>query len=121
MTIGPEPSTRILWRSSLRGIGATSAGRPDRVLRRTPGIAPGEVGEELVEQPERVVRPRAGLRVVLHAAGGDVEQADALDRAVVEVHVGQLRLPEVRLQPLAGLAAHGEPVVLRGDGDAAGA
>src|SRR3954471_21316783 len=101
MTIGPEPSTRILWMSSLRGT--------------------VELPQELVEQAERVVRPRPRLRVVLHAAGGHVEQADALDRAVVEVHVGQLRLAEVALQPLAGLALHGEAVVLRRDRDAAGA
>src|SRR4051812_36300387 len=100
MTIGPEPSTRILWMSSLRGT--------------------VELPEKLVEQAERVVRSRSRLRVVLDAARWDVEQADALDRSVVEVHVRQLRLAEVAGQPLARLAAHGEPVVLRGDRDAAG-
>src|SRR4051794_17419141 len=99
MTIGPEPSTRILFRSSLRGI---------------------EGSDELVEQVKGVVRSRPGLRVVLHAAGGDVEQADALDRAVVEVHVRELGLAEVGLDDLAGLARDGEAVVLAGDGDAAG-
>src|SRR3954470_13992638 len=99
MTIGPEPSTRILFRSSRLG---TRDG-PD----------------ELVEQAERVVRPRPRLRVVLDAAGGDVEQADALDGAVVEVDVGQLGLAEVRLEAAARLALDGEPVVLRRDRDAA--
>src|SRR5919112_6031945 len=101
MTIGPEPSTRILWRSSRLG------------MRRL------DLADELVEQPERVVRPRSRLRVVLHAAGGHVEQADALDRAVVEVHVRELGLAEVGLQPLPGLTAHREAVVLRGDRDPA--
>src|SRR3954454_3945233 len=99
MTIGPEPRMRTLWMSSRLGMGA-------RHLR-----------DEVVEQAHGVVGPGPGLRVVLHAAGGDVEQPDALDRAVVEVHVRELRLAEVRLQPLAGLAADGEAVVLGGDRD----
>src|SRR6478672_10768620 len=99
MTIGPEPSTRILWRSFLRGT--------------------VELPQELVEQAERVVGAGSGLGVVLHAARRDVEQPDALDRAVVEVHVGQLGLPEIALQALAGLALDREAVVLGGDRDAA--
>src|SRR4051812_48072440 len=99
MTIGPEPRIRILWRSSRRGT--------------------GHLPDEVVEEPERIVRAGAGLRVVLDAPGRDVEQPDALDGPVVEVHVGELGLPEVALEPLAGLAAHGEAVVLRGDRDAA--
>src|SRR3954451_7846854 len=99
MTIGPEPRTRILWRSSLRGMG---------LLDRA---------DEVVEEPERVVRAGAGLGVVLDAAGGHVEQPDALDRPVVEVHVGQLRLPDVAREALARRAGDGEAVVLRGDGD----
>src|SRR3954469_7540733 len=97
MTIGPEPSTRILVMSSRLG----TLDLPD----------------ELVEQPQRVVGSRPRLRVVLHAARRYVEQPDALDRPVVEVHVGELRLPEVALQPLAGAAADREPVVLRRDRD----
>src|SRR3954453_6358264 len=96
MTIGPEPSTRILLRSSLRGI---------------------EGPDEFVEEVEAVVRAGSGFRVVLDAAGGDVEQADALDRAVVEVHVGELGLAEVGLDDLTGLARDREAVVLGGDGD----
>src|SRR5690349_21273819 len=99
MTIGPDPSTRILLRSSLRGIE-----RPD----------------ELVEEVEAVVRARAGLGVVLDAARGDVEQANALDRAVVEVHVGELGLAEVGLDDLAGLARDREAMVLGRDRDPAG-
>src|SRR5688572_12646801 len=101
MTIGPEPSTRIFWMSSRLGTGGL------------------EQRDELVEQSERVVRAGARLRVVLDAPGRDVEQADALDRAVVEVHVRQLAGAEVGLDPLAGLPAHREAVVLRGDRDPA--
>src|SRR5215467_10456330 len=100
MTIGPLPSTRILWRSSLRG---------------------NEALQELVEEAEAVVRPRPGLRVILHAARRHLERADALDRAVVEVDVGQLDRADLGFDPLAGLARHREAVVLRGDGDPAGA
>src|SRR3954453_21365386 len=101
MTIGPEPRIRILWRSSRRGT--------------------GQLPDEVVEQADRVVRAGPGLGVVLDAPGGDVEQADALDRPVVEVHVRELRLAEVRLQPLPGLTFDREAVVLGGDGDPPGA
>src|SRR5688572_22308814 len=100
MTIGPAPRTRILWMSSRLGN----------------GCAP-HLRDELVEQVQRVVRSRPRLRVVLDAAGRDVEQADALDRPVVEVHVRQLGLAEVGLQALARLALDREAVVLRGDRD----
>src|SRR3954468_11221503 len=100
MTIGPEPSTRILFRSSRRGT---------------------ERPQEFVEQVKGVVRAGAGFGVVLHAARGDVEQADALDRAVVEVHVRELRRAEVGLDDLPRLALNREPVVLARDRDAAGA
>ena len=56
--------------------------------------------------------PGPGLGVVLDGAGGDVEQPQPLDRAVVEVHVGELGRAEVRLQARAGLAADREAVVL---------
>src|SRR4051812_15426664 len=98
MTIGPEPRMRMRWMSSRLG----------NCL---------ELLDEGVEELDGVVWAGAGLRVVLHAAGGGVEQANALDGAVVEGHVGQLRLAEVRLQPLAGLTADREAVVLGGDGD----
>src|SRR3954467_8855529 len=102
MTIGPEPRMRMRWRSSRRGIS---------------GLRSGHLGDEVVEQPERVVRTGARLRVVLPAAGRDVEQADALDRAVVEVDVRELGLAEVAAQALAGLAADREAMVLGGDRD----
>src|SRR5688572_15259064 len=78
MTIGPEPRMRILWMSSRRGT---------------------EASEELVEEVVGVVRPGAGLRVVLDRARGDVEQREPLDRAVVEVHAAELRGAEVGLEP----------------------
>src|ERR1700743_3246055 len=53
-------------------------------------LAPVPQWCELVEQVPRVVRPWCGLRVVLDGEGGPVEQADALDHAVVQVHVGDL-------------------------------
>src|SRR3954453_8537467 len=98
MTIGPEPRTRILFRSSRLGM--------------------LEPRDELVEEVEGVVRPRSRLRVVLDAAGGDVEQADPFDRAVVEVHVGELRLAEVGLDDLGWVGRcplDREAVVLRRD------
>src|SRR3954449_7908861 len=111
MTIGPEPRTRILWRSSrlgmeghLRGASSPAVGwgrrassppklamnssnRPRGSFGPRPargggggrrGDQPAETGDELVEQAEGVVRPRAGLRVVLDAARRDVERPDAL-------------------------------------------
>src|SRR6476619_3635707 len=105
MTIGPAPRMRILCRSSLRG---------------TDGL------QETVELVERVVGSRPRLRVVLDRRALDLEQLEALDRAVVEVDVGQRRRAEVGLPAhrLAGLhapaavrRAHREAVVLRRDLD----
>src|SRR4051794_32221240 len=82
MTIVPEPRIRILWRSSRLGMGA-------------------DLLEEAVEEIEAVVRSRPRLGVVLDGAAGDVGQRQALDGAVIEVEVRQLRGAEV------GLPAHG--------------
>src|SRR3712207_5080729 len=100
MTIGPEPRIMIRRRSSRRG---------------TDGL------QEAVEEIQRVVRARAGLRVVLDGAARDVKQRESLDGAVVEVHVAEARLAEVgvpadRLVGLDALLAvwaeHREAVVL---------
>src|SRR3954471_18150999 len=99
MTIGPEPSTRILCRSSLRGT--------------------VELRDEVVEQAEAVVWPRAGLRVVLDAGGRDVEQPEPLDGAVVEVHVRELGGAELGLDLAPDLPCDREAVVLRRDRDPA--
>src|SRR3954462_2939812 len=80
MTIGPEPRMRILCRSSLRG---------------TDGL------QEAVELVQGVVGPGPGLGGVLGGRALDLQQLPALDRAVVEVDVGEGRRAEV------GLPAHG--------------
>src|SRR3954454_19017845 len=108
MTIGPAPRIRILWRSSRRGM---------------------HLLQEAIEEIEAVVRAGAGLGVVLDRPAGDVEERQALDRAVVEVEVAERGGTEVGLPahglvavdgPLAARPEHREAVVLRGDLDAAG-
>src|ERR1700754_3636890 len=91
------------------------------------GGLPGE-GEEALEEVAGIVRPGAGLGVVLDRGAGDVAQDEALDRAVVEVQLGELGDAEVgvpadRLVALDPRLAPGprdrEAVVLGGDVDAA--
>ncbi len=78
-------------------------------------------GRNRPNRPRLSVRARVGLRVVLHAGVVDVEQPEALDGPVVQVHVRQLGGAEVGLEATnAELAGHREAVVLRGDRDAAG-
>src|SRR5436190_9749884 len=107
MTIGPLPSTRILWMSSLRG---------------------NEV-QEAVEEVNGVVRAWACFGVVLRCRARDIPEDQALHRSVVEVHVGELGRAEVGLPahrlvlldaPLSAGAKHCEAVVLRGDVDPPG-
>src|SRR3712207_2590241 len=109
MTIGPEPRMRMRWMSSRLG-----TGKPP---------------EELVEQVVGVVRSGPGFRVVLDRPGRHVEQREALDRAVVEVHAAELGGPEVGLEAdrlvdadrvRAAGADDREAVVLARDLDAAG-
>ena len=50
-----------------------------------------------VEEVAGVVRAGAGLGVVLDGGAGDVAQDQALDRAVVEVELGELGDAEVGL------------------------
>src|SRR3712207_6421366 len=100
MTIGPDPSTRMRWRSVLRGT--------------------GDLLHEVVEEVERVVGARACFGVVLHAAGGHVEQPDALDGSVVEVEARELDSAVVRVEPdrrVVQAPLDREAVVLRGDRD----
>src|SRR3712207_2766338 len=100
MAIGPEPRTRMRWRSVLRGT--------------------GDLPDEVVEELERVVRPRPRLRVVLDAAGGHIEQADALHRAVVEVEARELDGAVIGLatdRRVGQRPLDREAVVLRGDRD----
>src|ERR1700730_4106027 len=79
--MGPEPMTSTERRSSRLGI-----------------ARPSHQGTERVELGRRVVWPRRGLRVVLHAERGRVEQPDALHHAVIEVDVADLRAPERRVK-----------------------
>jgi hypothetical protein len=69
-----------------------------------------ELGEEIIA----VVRAGAGFGVILDAERGMLSMANALDRLVVQVHVGHFQLVGqcVRFDR--------EAVVLRGDLDAAG-
>ena len=76
------------------------------------GMASANSAMNSSKSAEAVVRAGARLGVVLDAAGGNVEQADALDRAVVEVHVRQLRGAELGLDDLAGRSGDREAVVL---------
>ena len=84
--------------------------------------------QEPLEQVAGVVRAGAGLGVVLDGGAGDVAQDQALDRAVVEVELGELGDAEVGLPAdrlvaldprLAARAGDGEAVVLGGDVDPA--
>src|SRR5258707_12217520 len=113
MPTGPEPRMRMLASSSLR---AMSGGLADVV-------------EKEFEEVESVVRPGARLGVVLDGAAGHVQEREALDRAVVEVDVAELRGAEVGLPAhrlvgrdpaLAARAQAGEAVVLGRDLDPAG-
>src|SRR3954467_8007290 len=82
--------------------------------------------QEAIELVQRVVGAGTGFRVVLDRRGLDLEQVQALDRAVVEVDQAQLRGAEVGVpaDSLAGVQAlrptrslDGEAVVLRRDLD----
>ena len=80
MTIGPLPMMRMVSRS---------------VRLRHSSLPPGGLGlrhqgGEVVEQVAGVVRTGTRLGMVLHAERRRVEHPEALDHAVVEVHVGEL-------------------------------
>src|SRR6516162_3918245 len=97
--------------------------RPSRL-----GMArPFDKGTEGVELPGRVVRPRRGLRVILDAERGRVEQPDPLDHPVIEVDVTDLGpaegcvkrpgLSEIMHNEDAVITGwrHGKPVIVAGD------
>src|SRR5690242_4227362 len=82
--------------------------------------------QEAVEEIAGVVRPRPGFGVVLDGAPRNVLEDQPLDRAVVEVEVGELGVAEVGLptdrlvaidRPIPARPEHREPVVLGGDVD----
>jgi len=73
----------------------------------------------VVEVVGGVVRSWSGFRVVLHAEHRALEQAQALDHAVVEVDVADRRRAERRLERLAGpcrdVRPGGRPLRFRGN------
>ena len=70
--------------------------------------AAGHQVAELLEQVARVVRPGRGLRVVLHRERGHVQAAQPLERAVVQVPMGEPRGAVVGLArgPAASTRVH---------------
>src|SRR5688572_26319596 len=94
-------------------------------VRRGTGLLPGAISthqiQEAVEQVAGVVRAGRGLGVVLHRERRRVEEVEALDDVVVEADVADLRATERRAHGAVARRVDGEPVVVRGDLDAAGA
>src|SRR5947209_3594942 len=125
MTIGPEPMSRIFLMSSRLGTRwPPGEWPPGRFTNAIGASRLDDFGYESVKQVQRVARTGPRLRVVLHRGSLHVAQDQALDRAVIEVDVGQLGGAEVRLpahrlvavdRPRAVGAEHGKPVVLAGD------
>ena len=103
MTIGPEPMTRTELRSARLPITAPvrcSGPGPAR-----PFTALLHQLAEPAEQPGRVVRAGRGLRVVLDAERGPLQQPQPLDHAVVQVDVADLGRPDGVSNPRsAGIA-----------------
>ena len=79
MMMGPEPMIRMRWRSLRRGIYFASRISFD----------------EIVEQVVRIVRAGRGFGVVLHAEDRVVAVAEAFERLVVQVHVGDVDFVQV--------------------------
>src|SRR3972149_5242723 len=97
MTMGPDPISRIVSRSSRLGM-----------------VSHG--GDELVEVMPRIVRPRRRLGVVLDGEQRALDVAESLYGSVVEVDVRDLELrhsghPAAAPTPLL---AHGEAVGVAG-------
>src|SRR6185295_12418905 len=65
-----------------------------------------------IEEPRRIVRTRRRLRMVLHRVHRLAGDRKALDRAVVQVYLGDGAGGRQRIR------IDGEAVVLAGDGDA---
>src|SRR6476659_6371519 len=117
MTMGPDPITSTDFRSSRLG---TTHPRLSKIVPH--GASPGalEQGAEVVEVVGSVVRSWSGFRVVLHAEHRALEQAQALDHAVVEVDVADRRRAERRLERLPrrcrDVRPGGRPLRFRGNG-----
>src|SRR5215467_10734640 len=108
--MGPEPMTSTERRSSRLGT-----------------ARPLYEGTERVELSGRIVRSGRGLRVILDAERGRVQQPDPLDHTVIEVDVADLgpaegcvkRPGRIKIMHNEGPAVtgwrHGKPVVVAGD------
>ena len=96
MTMGPEPTIRMRWRSLRRGI-------------RYP-IPSLDHLHEIVEQIVRIVRAGRGLGMVLHAEHRMIAMAEAFQRLVVQIDVGELDLVQVER-----IGIHREAVIVRRD------
>src|ERR1700733_5361094 len=91
MTIGPEPITNIVFRSSRRG--TVLSFRPGLSARSgASGCGATHQVSELAEEVAGVVGSGCGFGVVLHGEGLRLGRSKTLDHAVVEVHVGDLGL-----------------------------
>src|SRR4051794_34234299 len=91
-----------------------------RILWRSSRLGTRQLRQVVIEQGEAVVRPRAGLGVVLDAAGGHVEQPQPLDPDQMRTYVREEDLPG--LYPRQGTAdAHAAQPEHRRDRRAAGA
>src|SRR5438067_1019051 len=96
MMIGPEPMMRMRWRSSRRGITSTPSvvGLLARPFARTLLSLPHEL-REVLEEVVRIVRAGSGFRMVLHAEDRMVAVAEALQRLIVQIDVGDLDIVEI--------------------------
>ena len=97
MMMGPEPMIRMRWRSLRRGM-------LFRLLHQL---------DEVVEQVVRIVRAGRGLGVILDAEDRLAAVAEAFERLVVQVDVGDFDLVEVER-----IRVDGEAVIVGGDLDA---
>src|SRR2546430_1963360 len=67
-----------------------------RMLSMSVRLGTGHQLAKTIEQIPSVVRARGGLRVVLHAARGDIDASQTFQRAVVEIPVRERDWSEVR-------------------------
>ena len=119
--VGYREARRVGWGpNEFTSVGRGGACLPDDKVkelsnfRQLLSAASSHELAEPLEQVQRVVGARGGLRVVLHAEGASVRRVEAFAGAVVQVHVGRARVTR------EGVDVHHEAVVLRGDLDAAG-
>src|ERR1035437_7500006 len=99
MMMGPEPMIRMRWRSLRLG------------MLFGPAHQPGEIVEQIV----RIVRAGRGFGMVLHTEYRLAAVAEAFERPIVQIDVGDFDLAQVER-----IRVHGEPVIVRGDLDAPG-